>query len=345
MRIFIDIGHPAHVHYFRNFIKIMELKGHAFLVSSRKKECTFELLESYGISYFSRGSGRNSSLGKIIYLFKANWILYKLARRFKPDIFLSMASPYAAQVSWLIGQPHITFDDTEHAEIARKFYKSFSQVIFTPFSFSKDLGPKQIRFNSYMELFYLHPTYFLPNNSIFSTLDLADNKSYVVLRFISWNASHDIGQNGLDLETKRRLVVKLEAKYKVLISAEGELPEDLKKYRIKIPAYKIHDVLAQACLFIGESATMAQESALLGTPAIYVSSLNAGTLDELEKDGLIFGFRSSLGVMEKIDELINNKNLKKDFKLRKQKTLDSLIDPTKMLVEYIEEYDRVRNEG
>jgi len=27
MKILIDIGHPAHVHYFRNFIKMMESNG------------------------------------------------------------------------------------------------------------------------------------------------------------------------------------------------------------------------------------------------------------------------------------------------------------------------------
>ena len=38
MKILIDINHPAHVHYFKNFIKIMEKKGHEFLIISRNKE-------------------------------------------------------------------------------------------------------------------------------------------------------------------------------------------------------------------------------------------------------------------------------------------------------------------
>jgi predicted glycosyltransferase len=51
MRILIDIGHPAHVHYFRNFIKIMEKKEHEFLIISRNKEIEHYLLKSYNISY------------------------------------------------------------------------------------------------------------------------------------------------------------------------------------------------------------------------------------------------------------------------------------------------------
>ena len=38
LKIFVDIGHPAHVHYFRNFIKLMQDKGHEFFVSARDKE-------------------------------------------------------------------------------------------------------------------------------------------------------------------------------------------------------------------------------------------------------------------------------------------------------------------
>ncbi|MGY8927892.1 MAG: hypothetical protein ACKVJC_11450, partial [Flavobacteriales bacterium] len=89
-------------------------------------------------------------------------------------------------------KPHISFDDTEHINIARKFYKPFTKVIFTPFCFSKDLGPKQIRFNSFLELCYLHPNYFVPDSSIFSILGINQNTPFVLLRFVSWNANHDI---------------------------------------------------------------------------------------------------------------------------------------------------------
>ena len=50
---------------------------------------------------------------------------------------------------------------------------------------------------------------------------------------------------------------------------------------------------------------MASECAVLGTPAIYVNSLTAGSLEEQEKRyGLIFGFRNSNGVIEKGIELL-----------------------------------------
>ena len=71
MRIFIDIGHPAHVHYFRNMIASMHDKGHTFFIIARDKEVTHRLLKQYNLSYISRGKGSGTIVGKILYLFKA----------------------------------------------------------------------------------------------------------------------------------------------------------------------------------------------------------------------------------------------------------------------------------
>ena len=45
MRILIDIGHPAHVHMFRNFAHIMESKGNEVIFTLRDKDCEIYLLE------------------------------------------------------------------------------------------------------------------------------------------------------------------------------------------------------------------------------------------------------------------------------------------------------------
>ena len=65
------------------------------------------------------------------------------------------------------------------------------------------------------------------------------------------------------------------------------------KYQIRTSPDNMHDILANASLYIGEGATMASESALLGTPSIYISSLagTMGCLKELEqKYGALHSF-------------------------------------------------------
>ena len=93
----------------------------------------------------------------------------------------------------------------------------------------------------------------------------------------------------------------------MLISSEAENTDPFfEKYMIRISPDLIHHVMAKAQLLVTEGATMASECAMMGTPAIYVNSLDAGTLREQEdKYQLIYGFRSSAGVLEKVSELIN----------------------------------------
>ena len=50
------------------------------------------------------------------------------------------------------------------------------------------------------------------------------------------------------------------------------MPSEIERFRINIPASKIHHVLHFAKLYIGDSQTMATESALLGTPSIRYNS-------------------------------------------------------------------------
>jgi hypothetical protein len=335
MKILIDIGHPAHVHYFRNFIKVMEEKKHQICVISRDKEVSQILLDAYNIPYISRGKGGNGLLGKITYLFKANTIVFKEALKFKPDIFLSFASPYAAQVAWLLRKPHIAFTDTEHAKLGNYAFMPFSTKIITPDSFETDLGEKHIKFKGFMEQAYLDDKYFTPN-PVNDLLDLKNNEKYILLRFVSWGASHDIGHSGLNDKTKKELIDELSKNYRVLISSEAGLPQEFEKYKIKISPDRMHDVLANAELFIGEGATMASECAMLGTPAIYVNSLNAGTLKAQEASGSIFGFRNSDGVLEKVQELLSTKDLKEKFKKKRAVLLDKTVDVNNFIVEQIE---------
>ena len=60
--------------------------------------------------------------------------------------------------------------------------------------------------------------------------------------------------------------------------------------------------------------------------------------EEQEKYGLIYGFRSSTGVLEKAIELINNPNLKKEFQKRRQKMLSDKIDVTAFMTWFVENY-------
>ena len=338
MKILIDIGHPAHVHYFRNFIKIMQEKKHTLLVVARDKEVSQDLLKKYNISYVTRGKGGTGFLGKVIYLVKTNFILLFKALSFKPDVFLSFSSPYAAQVSWVLRKPHIGFTDTEHAKLGNFAFMPFTSHIITPKAFLSELGDKHIKFNGFMEQCYLDSKYFTASDDVSSLLNIEKTDKYFLLRFVSWGAVHDAGHSGLSDSAKLEIINTLSKKYKIFISSEAELPSKFMKYKLNVSSDKMHDVLKNATLFIGEGATMASECAVLGTPAIYVNSLSAGTLIAQEKSGSIFGFRNSDGVLEKALEILDMKNLKEKFQENKNILLKESIDVTAFIVWFIEDY-------
>lgn len=316
----------------------MQHKGHEFLVSARNKEVSQSLLSNYDIPYFDRGRGSNNLLGKVAYVVKADSLIYRVAMNFKPDLILSFASPYAAHVAKFMNKPHISFTDTEKAKLGILSFSPFTDCIITPDAFNGSFGAKHIRFRGFMELCYLHPKYFQLNQLILSELDITENESFALLRFVSWGANHDIGQTGIPDSDKIKLVRRLTRNMKVYISSEGNMPDELNKYKIQILPQDMHSVLAFASIYIGEGATMASESAMLGTPAIYVNSLTSGTIEAQQRYGLLFSYRNFSKVISKVDELLCIQNLKQEFSNRRGSMLKDQIDVTSFMVWFIENY-------
>jgi len=339
MRILIDIGHPAHVHYFKNFIWIMESKGHSFTIVARNKEVVFDLLNFYKFPYLNRGKGKKGLLGKLLYTFSADMFLLKKALKTKPDVFLSAGSAYAAHVAWMLGKPHIAVDDTDHNSFQQMMYVPFTKAILTPEVFQKDFGSKHVRFNGFLELGSLHPKrYKSASESIRQVLNIPQGNRFVVLRFVSWDATHDRGLTGLSLTDKYLLVQELSKHATVIISSESGLPDDLKKYSFSIHPALMHDVLKEASLLVSESLTMAAEAAFLGTPALCISTAQAGTLDEEVRLGLIELFRSSKGLVDRAVNAIAETNLKEVFKLKSGKIIQEKVDLTALLVWFVENF-------
>ncbi len=339
MKILIDIGHPAHIHYYRNFIKKMEVKGHKFIIIARNRNIIFELLKYYGIVYFSRGKGSNNFYGKIIYSLKAYIIIIIYALRYKPDFFLSQGGIYTAPIAWLLRKPNISTEDTENAIKSIRISKKFNSIFLLPSCFLKKINAKTVRYNSYQELFYLHPNYYTPDKMIYKYLNLNENQKYIIVRFVAWTAHHDKGERGIPSEIKYKLIKLLENYAVVFISSEGRLPKELENYKLNTPPEKIHDVLHFAHLFISEGATMTSESACLGTTAIYINSQQLGYCKEQEDNyGLVYNFTSHKNLFDKVYELLEENNLKEDSIKKQKRLIEEKIDPTNFLISFVENY-------
>ena len=338
MRILIDIGHPAHVHYFRNAMKELEEKGHELLITTRDKEVTLSLLDSYGFRYVCTGKNKKGVVNKFFTMIRNDVAIYRAAKRFKPDIFFSFFTPFAAHVGALTRKPVIGFTDTEFAKLSIRLTLPFTDYVFTPECFSTDFGKKQYRFKGYMEYFYLHPAYFTPDKSVLKELSLEEDEPYYLMRFVSFSAGHDTSESGIDKKSKELLVDYLSSRHRLFISSEDKLTNNFDKFRMRIEPHKFHDLLAFSHLYVGEGITTASESALLGVPAVLINTLTTSYINEHEKNGLLYRYPSAEGAIDKIKELTKTDTIKAEFQERSRRVKDELIDCTKFLVWLLDSY-------
>jgi len=344
MRVLFNIGHPAQVHLFKNPIRELECRGHQCKITTIAKDVSLYLLDAYGFEYEVVGEGKPTLVTKAMELLRVESRLYRIAHSFRPDLLVGgVGNVYVAHVGKLLRKPSIVFDDTEHAKIDHRLMDSFVSAICTPSCYRSDIGPKQVRYNGYHELAYLHPNRFTPNSAVLAELDLAEGDPFIIIRFVSWEASHDLGQHGLTLDTKRKAIHELEKYGRVFITSEKLLPEEFEKYRISVPPEKMHDLLYYTTLLYGESATMASECAVLGTHAIFCDFAGRGYTDEEEKDyDLVYNFRldesSQKGSIEKAVELLRNPNLKEKGREKQEHLLSDKMDVTAFIVWFIENY-------
>lgn len=339
MRILIDMGHPGHVHFFKNFIWEMEKRGHEIKVTARDKEVTKQLLDAYNIPYQLIGKPLPRKIGLMREWILRGYAIYKTGKKFNADLYLGILNPATALSAKLSGKKSFTFTDTEHATFAKSVTFPFTDRIITPSCYLDDLGEKQVRYNGYHELAYLHPKYFRPDPSILNYLNLERDEPFIILRFVSWNASHDKNQFGI--RDKVAFVRSIEKYGRVFITSEMDLPVDLKPYVLKIPPENLHDLLAFASLYIGEGATTASECAVLGTHALYTNTLQLGyTYEEQHKYGLVYNYFTEIDIQKnlfrKTRELMENRNLKLDGWEKRKRLLQDKIDPTAFIISFVE---------
>ncbi len=338
----IDIGHPAHVHLFKNFAKEMLSKGHKVFFTCREKEFEKYLLDYYGFSYKSFGRKYSSTRGKLWGLIKFDVKEFFAGLSFRPDILLSHGSFYAAHASFLLRKPHVSFEDTFNFEQIR-LYKPFTEAILTSDYNHHLKSERVIIYSGYHELAYLHPQRFTADSRILSELGVSGDEKIVVMRFVAWNASHDIGHKGISLRNKIIAVREFSKYAKVFISSETELPEELAGFRIKVPPHRIHDVLAYSTLLFAESFTMPAECSVLGTPSVIIHNNTAPCLQEQQnKYGLCYKFdeteEGQRAAIKKGIELLNIPFIKKEWAIKRDRMLSEKINVTDFLVWFVENW-------
>ena len=343
MKILITVGHPAHVHFYKNFIREVQKRGHEVAVLAAKKEVSIALLRSYNLEYTLVSEQNNRGILRLFDQFSHEFNIYKFAKEFRPDIITGIGGTAAAHVAKLLRCTSIIFTDSEPAKLANAITFPFANVICTPSCYRDQIGEKQIRYNGYHELAYLHPNWFTPDPTVLTELGLAEGDPFIIVRFVSWQASHDVGHHGI--RDKVGLVKTLEQYGRVLITSEGMLPPELRPYQVRISPEKMHDLLYYATLLVSDSQTMTTEAAVLGTPAVrsnsFVGENDMGNFIDLENNyNLIFNCASESAGLDAAIKILNTPGVKDEWAKKREKLLGDKIDVTAFMVWFVENYPR-----
>lgn len=346
MNVLIDIGHPAHVHMFRCFAHEMIKRGHKVLFTIRDKEFEKNLLGAEGLPYVNLGRKRAGKISRVLFNLQCVCKVWRIARQFKADVFLSHGSIVAAHVARMLGKPAIAFEDTFNMEQVR-MYLPFTSVVLTSDYEHPIHDAKVLKYPGYNELLYLHPHRFTPmkREEVCRLLGIEPEERYVLMRFVSWHATHDKGHKGVSFENKRAAVQQMSRYARVFISSESPLPEELAAYKLPTAPELIGHVLAHATLVFGESATMVSEAAMLGVPGIYLDDTGRYyTRDQQQRYGLCWCYTESesdqLAAIQQAVTLLSQDadSLAEDMHRRSERLLYDKIDCTAFLTWFIENY-------
>ena len=347
MKIQIDINHPAHVHYYRNFIKLMESKGHKFCVTNRDSKMINQLLDYYGIEHTIRNKRpeKKGTVASLMNLLRMILWCIRKSLTFHPDMYMGFASSASAITSFLFRKPSILIDDTEHNAMNHKLYMPFCSAVLTPFYFKKDLGnkDKQIRFNAYVEQLYLHSVYFKSSTQVLEELNVKP-KEYVIVRYIAYDAHHDLKVHPISEEAKKNIVKEISKRYRVFVSLEKSVKDPFyDDYVLKISPEKMHDLEANAKFMVAEGATMASEAFLLGVPYLYLNPLIVGYMDYQCTHYPHRCFKTTDGdeALKIVSQLMD---INIDVEAERRKVEEQTINPTAYLESFVEHFPESKHQ-
>lgn len=337
LNILIDIGHPAHVHFFRNAITVLRQRSHKVVITTRHIPIAETLLKAYDLEYTVISRKRTSAIGLGLELVEHSAKLIPILLRNKIDVCASIGGTFMVYAGMLCGCKRLVFYDTEIATASNRITYPFASKIITPDVYPDNIGPKHVQYHGFHELAYVHPDYFTPSPAVLKKYNLSEGDSFSIARYISWEAAHDIGLNPLSLEDKNTLINMLTKRGKVLLVHEDPCPAEFAELNIKIDPQDFHHLLYYASCCVTEGATTASEACLLGTPSLYLNPVSRCYIDTMSDYGILEKAAPGEDVALKLEALLTRFPSKEISMAKSDQIVNSHCDVTDLIVNQIEQ--------
>jgi hypothetical protein len=160
--------------------------------------------------------------------------VYTILKKYKVNIALSIDGTFIAHACHKLKIPLLVFSDTEFNFSTNFLVYPFASIFLTPTCYDKNLGSKQLCYEGFHEIAYLHPNYFTPDESVLKEAGIQKDERFFIVRKTSGKAAENLGQKLMNNKDVSKLIQYLNTEGKVLLSAEQNITSELRRFLVQI---------------------------------------------------------------------------------------------------------------
>ncbi|MCR8454357.1 MAG: DUF354 domain-containing protein [Crenarchaeota archaeon] len=351
MRIWIDFLTPKHLLFLTKLAERLKTMGHKVLMTTRAHREVLGLMKLKNIDAIVVGGYGHAIKDKLIASVERMRELVPIVSDFDPDLAISYSSPEAARVSFGLGIPHYSVNDSPHAIHVAKLTLPLSEKLFCPWVIPKDAWTqfgisleKIIPYRGIDQVAWIRD--FKPNANYLRQLGIPTDRDTILIRESEVFASYLLGSVESPAPTTDGLLPHLINRFQdaiFVISPRYESQIDYIRNKYKNDRVLVLDTVVDGAnliyfsrVFIGGGGTMTGEAALLGIPTISVFPKSGlYVLEYLIEKGAIFRPTSMDEMLSLIDKMLKDCDFIAEIKQRSEELLRSMEDPIDTILEHM----------
>jgi len=307
-KILVGITHYPHVNFFKHAVRILQGLGYfdlELVVQPRGRLVSIVERELPDVPRSLWGQHRSSLIAKLVDTAQTEARLLSHYRRRRFDVVTGVRNVTLTHVAWIYRRPSVVFEDDIEYKLGFLAYKPLATRVVMPASIPYE-GRNVVKYRGFKELAYLHPKYFKPDEQALAEYGLRPGR-FVFVREVSGTS---LNYRHIEQGALARVCPSLrDMGFGIVLSLENKTLRALFKDQCIIleePVRDIHSLLHFAALTISSGDSMARESCLVGTPAIYTGRREMAIHAELEKRGCFFNAADAADILDAVETILRN---------------------------------------
>lgn len=338
MHVGIAARHPEHVRFFRHPIEELLDDGLDVRVYARESGPTTDLLDRYGLPYERLADEGTTTTGHLAGHAAYEARLLAAARRREAAVLASVGGRAITHLAPVAGARSVAFLDWSPGPVDRLVGR-LADVVCAPECIDDVPGSRRVRYPGCHELSYLHPDRFEPDPSAAARPGVDPDDRSFVLGFRDPDR-----RAGLDRPIAERVDERLAEYGSISYVREHAAPRTPELQRHAAdggtatvpPAARPH-VLAHADLCVGDSALLATEAAVLGTPAVLLhgGAAPARVAALQDRYGLLHATDDGQELLDQLAAVVTDDGTADLWRDRREQLLDESTDVARLAADVL----------